>query len=234
METYKTINYKNHKIEIIQDEFSQSPDDWGNTDLFLIYDHRDFTINREGFNGQELYNYYCLLNMINDPKTSDVDRLQYQMEIDENYFDFNKNYFIFPVYAYIHSGIALSLGNNSYPFSCNFDTSFAGFIIADKKELDFDLNRQGNDKLLNMSDQEIAYYFAEGLIKEWNDYLSGNVYGYQIYDNNDLDNEIDSCWGFYGDPEKSGIIEECKNVIDNLIKHNPEKYAVQLELNLFS
>lgn len=31
----------------------------------------------------------------------------------------------------------------------------------------------------------------------------------------DWDN-IDSCWGYYGDPEESGIIEEAKSIIDNL------------------
>jgi len=233
METYKTITYKNHTIKIIQDEICESPNEWGNTDLFLVHDHRDFTVKREGFEGQKLYNYYELLSMINSPKTTKEDKESFLEEINDNYSKFD-NYFIFPVFAYIHSGIALSLGNNSYPFSCSFDTSFAGFIVADKKQLDFDYNRKNNDKFKDLSDQEIAYIFAEGLIEEWNDFLSGNVYGFQIFDNNDLDNEIDACYGFYGNPEKSGIIGDCYSIIDNLIKKNPEKYAIQLELELFS
>jgi hypothetical protein len=37
---------------------------------------------------------------------------------------------------------------------------------------------------------------AESIINEWNMYLEGDVWGYVVKDEND--NELDSCWGFYG------------------------------------
>jgi hypothetical protein len=70
---------------------------------------------------------------------------------------------------------------------------------------------------------------AQAMIKEWNDVLSGNVYGYQVMRN---DEEIDSCWGFVGDYESSGIIDEAKYVVDVEISRNAEKYCVQLELTI--
>ena len=43
---------------------------------------------------------------------------------------------------------------------------------------------------------------ALGLIQEWNDYLSGNVYGYVVED--ERGEHLDSCWGFYGDYNADG------------------------------
>ena len=45
-----------------------------------------------------------------------------------------------------------------------------------------------------------------GQVEAYDDYLQGNVYGYSVRDENgDI---LDSCWGFIGDPEKSGVIDD--------------------------
>ena len=87
-----------------------------------------------------------------------------------------KGYHAFPVFAYIHSGVSLSLGKSEYPFTDPWDVSFKGFALI----------RQAKGQKM-----------AEGLIESWNAYLSGNVYGYQVVDA--MGEEMDSCWGFYGD-----------------------------------
>jgi len=47
----------------------------------------------------------------------------------------------------------------------------------------------------------------------------GDVYGFTVEDKEG--DEIDSCWGFYGDNhEKSGLIEHAKNAIDCTIRYN--------------
>ena len=67
------------------------------------------------------------------------------------------------------------------------------------------------------------------MIDEYNDVLSGNVYGYQVTFNDEV---TDSCWGFVGDIDKSGIIDEAKGIIDYNVEHNKEKFAEQLTLEL--
>jgi hypothetical protein len=78
----ETINYRGVDIEIYYDENAQSPDDWGNTDAFLVYTHRDFEVRRAGFFPQDIFR-----------------------ETEPLY----KGYFYFVVYANIHSGVILSL-----------------------------------------------------------------------------------------------------------------------------
>jgi hypothetical protein len=212
METVKAINYKGYSIRIIQDENFDSPDNWGNTDLFLVYDHRDFCIQRKGFNPEEINEYLNILNALN----ASFIEVDYLNELNERKSELSKydNYHIFPVYAYIHSGIALSLGKNQYPFDCRWDTSMRGYILYEKNSVDIPLNKEHNKELENKTDEEIYYHFANGLIETWNDYLSGNVYGYEIIDNDEDEDNLHSCWGFYGDFEKSGLIDEAKSQID--------------------
>lgn len=183
----ESIPYKGKTIEIHSDENCESPDTWGNRDAFLVYDHGSFSVERDNFN-PETINDHC----------SDKKCLFYN------------GYFVFPVFAYIHSGVALSLSKNGYPFNYPFDTSMRGFVLIERQKGTYTRKQ--------------AIIVAEGIVKEWNDYLSGNVYGF--------DTGNDSCWGFYGDYETSGIIEEAKNSIDYEIKREGEKYGVQLELNL--
>jgi len=56
--------------------------------------------------------------------------------------------------------------------------------------------------------KKIARGLALDLIKTWNDYLSGNIYGFMIED--ELGNEKGGCWGYYGDFEESGLLDNAK------------------------
>ena len=114
-------------------------------------------------------------------------------------------YWFFPVYAYIHSGVSLQLKRwfNCVPQGHNeFDVSFKGFALIKRQKGSWNEN--------------IAYSQAEGLLETWNDYLHGNVYGFICKDAND--ENIDSCWGYYGDPETSGLMDEAKGAIDYEVK----------------
>jgi hypothetical protein len=196
------IFYKGCKIKIVQCECTDSPDDWGNEDLFLVYDHRQFTVRREGFEPIDIY---------------------------ESESAYEEEHWVFPVYAYIHSNVALSLNRNNYPFNDVWDVSSTGYILASKKEFET---------------EEIAVKAAESLVKTWNQYLSGEVYGYIIekpkttysiskeefdkldpyllcrdiieeFDTEDEWEQLDSCWGYYGDPEESGLLDDAKSIIDS-------------------
>ena len=50
-----------------------------------------------------------------------------------------------------------------------------------------------------------------GEVETYDQYLTGDIYGFKEVDSEG--NEVDSCWGFYGDFETSGIIEEAKEMI---------------------
>jgi len=117
------------------------------------------------------------------------------------------DYYIFPLSTYIHSGVALYLG--SYKKDC-WDSCLVGAVLISRKELDT---------------EKQAYSYAENLVKTWNDYLSGNVYGYEIYSpEGDI---IDSCWGFYGDYEKNAL-EEARNAVNSITNNGKTDHHGQL------
>src|SRR3990167_8973304 len=90
--------------------------------------------------------------------------------------DYNKTHHVFGLEAYIHSGVVLSLSREGNFVDRQWDVSQLGLVFVAKNET----KTKGKARKL-----------AQGLIKTWNQSLSGDVYGYDIEDG-------DSCWGFYG------------------------------------
>lgn len=92
-----------------------------------------------------------------------------------------KTHHVFLLEAYIHSGVVLALAREGNFPDRQWDVSLCGAVFVDKSET------KSKDKARDM---------ARGKIDEWNQYLSGDVWGYIVEDENG--NHIDSCWGFYG------------------------------------
>lgn len=219
------IYYKGYKIKIRPDEDSESPDDWRDDNLFLVYDHRQFYVERAGFAPQSIYHYLYAKNIVESG--DDVDS-NYKEEL-ESYYEYG-NFHIFLVEAYIHSGVSLSLFSGTK--QCRWDSSISRYILASKEEFE---------------SEEVAKNAAEGLIETWNQYLCRDVWRFIIEkpnttysiskddlekildENNYIDKdefyniamedqdweEVDSCWGFYGE---DAAIDEAKAVINNLTK----------------
>lgn len=185
----KKIEYRGYSINVYYDTDAQAPNEWENTDAFLVYDHRDFNVEVKGYDPTEIFEH---------------------VQTTKKWFF--EGYYVFPVYAYIHSGVSLSLGRNSYPFTCSWDTSFKGFCLV-KRQKGWTWRKNKAEKV------------AQSIVHEWNDYLSGNVYGFNIV-GPDGEEDIDSCWGFYGDQceEDSDMVTECKGTIDYHIKEQRKKH----------
>ena len=73
----------------------------------------------------------------------------------------------------------------------------------------------------------MVYAALHSEVKQWNDWVSGQVYGYVVRDSKG--NSIDSCWGFYGsDHEESGLEEAYKGFIDWKVKDDLVKAEKEL------
>lgn len=173
--------YKGRTIEIVYDEFAESPDYWGNEDYFIVYDHRDFTVERKGFDPETIFEH-----------------------IAETKRMFYEGYWVFPLYAYIHSGVSLSLGQGTD----RWDTSYRGFVLV-KRQKGWSYTRTRAEKI------------AQSIKDEWNEYLGGEVYGY--------DTGSDSCWGFYGDEGMKEAISQAKGCIDHEIWTTIKLHLVQVK-----
>ena len=182
----ETIPYRGHEIKIFYDTDRESPDAWGNDERFLVYAHRDFTIKRKGFDCDEIWEH---INTVNR--------------------EFYEGFFVFPINAYIHGGVSLSLNRLRYPFNDRWDVSMKGFILIKREK--------------GCWTRAKALSRAESLIKVWNEYLLGEVYGF--------DCEVDSCWGYYGSDGKKEMILEAKSSIDHHIKRQNEN-AIKQHLSL--
>lgn len=94
---------------------------------------------------------------------------------------YKKGHWIFPLEAYIHGGVHLSFGHEgNYP-DRQWDVSQLGFIFVSKKEWRL---------------RKSARKAAASHIEYWNDYLSGNVYGWTVEDE-ETGEDGDSVWGYY-------------------------------------
>ena len=118
-----------------------------------------------------------------------------------------KEFHIFAVSAYIHSGVVLSLESTFPSDSYGWDTSHVGAVLVRKSEF---------------KDKAAARQAALDKVTEWNDYLSGNVWGYSIENG-------DSCSGFYGDYDVPfGCLAEAYASVNWLVACNLKKHKDQL------
>ena len=133
------------------------------------------------------------------------------------------NYIILPLYLYDHSGITISTG----PFSCPWDSGQIGYIYITKEKA----RKEYNWKYMTKSRIKKIIGYLEGQVETYDQYLTGDVYGYRI--SNEDDDHIDSCWGFFGhDHKESGLLEYAENAIDCELRQEFE--AINMVNNCFA
>lgn len=157
---------------LVRDDDPQGPDEYADDSIFLVHYHRDFEVTREKvITKNDLANWY---------------RQDFN-EYDDEKFPLAETYHIFPVSALIHGGVWLSIGRETNPFDPGgWDTSHVGAVLVSKTE---------------WPETDKAYEAAKSLVDEWNQYLSGDVYGivFETYNSRKRKTgDHDSCWGYYG------------------------------------
>ena len=96
---------------------------------------------------------------------------------------------ILPMYMYDHSGLRV----RTTPFECRWDSGQIGYIYVTEAKM-----------LAEGLDTSKAEEYLTAEVETYDQYLSGEVYGYSIQ--TVQGEELDSCWGCYGmDGVESGI-----------------------------
>lgn len=164
----QTLKYKGRTIEIYQDEEPINPRNDTDNDSLMICFHSDYDLGDK--HDYEQRNYHSW------------EELKEQLIKDHN------PACILPVYIYDHSGITIS----TKPFSCPWDSGQVGWILIDKKRLMNIFNKKRlTPNLIKLGDK-----LLQSCVETYDQYLKGEVYGYEIKDKND--DVQDNCWGFYG------------------------------------
>lgn len=115
---------------------------------------------------------------------------------------------IVPVYLYEHGGQTI----NTSGFSCPWDSGQVGFWAVTREEI---LKEYGK-KRVSKAMREKVEAIIKSQVESIDDYLQGKVYGYVI--ENDSGEELDSCWGFYGD-YNTYCLGEAKSAAEFCFKH---------------
>lgn len=108
--------------------------------------------------------------------------------------DFLNSHYMLKIYAYIHSGIALSTA----PFGDKWDSGLFGIIAIPKSTFD---------------SKEKAEEFMEGEIQELQQYYDGEIYCWRVFDKDD--DEVESCYNYYDEKQAE---EEAEDVINSIIR----------------
>ena len=166
-------------LRIEQDSDATSPSDWEDSNLFIVANHRK-----------------CFI-----PETGQRRITGTAAELVRKYV---KTHWVFPLEAYIHSGVVLALsGEGNFP-DRHWDVSQLGHVFAAKSE--WRLSKS-------------AYKAALSKVNEWNQYLSGDVWGCTVEDEDG--NTVDSCWGFYGreyaESEGKNMLAAAKKNVDSAV-----------------
>jgi hypothetical protein len=112
---------------------------------------------------------------------------------------------VLPLYLYDHSGITI----RTHPFSCPWDSGKIGFIYAGSDKI----RKEYGWKRITKARREKIEAYLRAEVQTYDDYLTGNVYGYIV--ENPEGEAVDSCSGYYGDPEESGLMDAARSIVDS-------------------
>lgn len=200
-ETYEKNGYN---ITVFYDECPESPRTWDVLGKFYC-NNRNYTCDK--------------LDMYDLAELLEVDIFALNIKQICERAD-RKGYLCYPISCYIHGGIALHFNSTDYD---RFDGGIFGFYLSEKK----DICNRFSKKIVSKSLRKEVEGYIENEIKAYEDYCNGNVYGYNI--TNKFGEEIDSCYGFYGDLG----IEDMKSQIDDMI-NSDEKQQVLLAIEMYA
>ena len=140
----------------------------------------------------------------------------YNWEDTQKYL--NKNFIWLPVYGYEHGGRTVK----TTPFSCRWDSGLMGVIAVSK-----DVARKEYGRLTKKRVDKIEQYLL-GEVETFDHYLTGNVWGYEVYKDEEF---ISSCWGYFGDwdNEEYGPLTEAKSVVDYQVQQTIKAHIHQVK-----
>ena len=172
------IENEKYKLEIFDDLNPCSPREFDNLGTMVCF-HRRYNLGDE-----------------TELKSSDFS----SWEELENYLYKEEDALIaIPVFMYDHSGLWI----NTTGFSCPWDSGQIGYIYVSKEKV----RREYSCKRISKKLKKMIREMLCSEVDLYNDYLSGNVYGFTLTDKENAE-EIDSSCGFYGtDYIENGIFD---------------------------
>lgn len=124
-----------------------------------------------------------------------------------------------PVYAYVHSGATIS--TDSSIATCQWDSGRSGFVYALKSEI----RKQRMIKRITKEIIEQETEFLRGRVNHIDNLLKGEVYGFEVVDEND--DHIEICWGFVGELSSDNAKNIADHIVDDTISEEKVLEAIE-------
>lgn len=200
---------------VIEDNMAENPRTENDNFGTMICFHRRYSLgDKHTYDAPREFLIDKLLDIYSDKESGhhnfDLDKLE-TLRMSEllNLLEQSNEIVLMPLYLYDHSGITMSTS----PFSCPWDSGQVGWIYADRRAIEAAFSE------VNAETLQKAKELLESEVKLYDHYLTGDVYGYQLFER---DTKIDSCWGFIGDIRdvqdqiKEYLPEECREIVEGL------------------
>jgi len=191
MQTYETIEYRGFNINVYYDEDARNPRQEVDHLGKMICFHKRYDLgDKHDYRNIDEAIFKILWHELGAyTETMDIDYQQETDFVDKYWPKFEKLAIILPLYLYDHSGITMSTRS----FSCPWDSGQVGFIYVSRANA-----RKEYGRLTKKNLARIRSYLI-GEVKEYDSYLTGQVFGYQIepVDANKSIECNESCWGYY-------------------------------------
>lgn len=198
-----------YRFKIKRDDMAQSPREWDNICTITSWNSRNWNISDEG----------------HTLKREDVNDWLYEMCQRQ----LKDEIYLKEVYMYDHSGQTISLS----PFGDPWDSGICGWIWVEKEKILKEYPEIDPDKWT-----EKAKKVMQSEIETYDQYIRGDVYGFDIEQLEEVEirnrstgetrideewKDFDGCWGWYGDPEENGMLDDIKAIIVG--EGNEENFA---------
>lgn len=186
----KKIEHKGLTIRIEQDEDPESPREWDNLATMLCF-HKRYSLGDKTDLRSDAFNGWG--------------------EVEKHLRKELGAVLVAALYLYDHSGLRMKIGSFiGHAQHAEWDSGQVGFIYVTREAL----LKEHSAKRITKKMLAQAQKNMEGEVETYDQYLSGQVYGYIVEDEDG--EHLDSCWGFYG---YEYCLEEAKSVAD----HHAEK-----------
>lgn len=186
--------YHGHIIKIYHDPDADSPREWSNLGTLICWHRRYRLGDSHQFDSPEAF--LRDLAGVSDQSDLSLDQLRERAE---------RKAIILPVFLYDHSGLAM----NTIGFHCPWDSGQVGYVyvLLEAVREEFDVKR------VTAALREKTEDILRGEIVSYDAYLAGRVYGYVIENDGE---EVDACWGFFGDYELD-CLSEARAFVDHIV-----------------
>ncbi len=220
----KTEKYRGYTIQIVDDEDPMNPrTEWDNLAVMCCW-HRRYHLGDMEVVAKRLRpvsdNYSEPIDLLYELAGLHREDCQDEEGNDYTYEELQRSieaqgHIISPLYLYDHSGITISMGG----FSCPWDSGQVGWVY-----MTHDTIQENWD-----GDKEKAWKCMKGEVETYDQFLTGDVWGYEVLDSEG--DTIHSCSGYYGEEGAKDALQEARHLIDYECKSAQEKYEKQPKYN---